>query len=117
MKQNIQEIEVWYVLPTVRKEIVKGLLEKGLNQNEVAKKLSLRKSTISQYVHKKRGKEVKFDDSIKKEIDNAVQMIIKNNDANNEIINVCNTIKKTKTICDIHKMYEEVPMGCEVCLR
>ena len=62
MKQNFQEIEVWYILPTVRREIVKGLLNKGLSQNEIAKKLGLRKSTISQYVNNKRGREVKLDE-------------------------------------------------------
>ena len=117
MKQNIHEIEVWYVLPTIRKEIVKGLLEKGLNQNEVAKKLSLRKSTISQYVNKKRGKEIKFDDKTMKSIKEAADNIMNNKEPSKEIANVCELIIRNKTICDIHRMYEEVPIGCEVCLR
>ncbi len=117
MKQNFNEIEVWYILPTIRREIVKTLLNKGLSQNEIAKKLSLRKSTISQYVHNKRGKEVKFDDNIKKVINIAVQNILIDKNSNTEIMNVCNLIKKTKTICDIHRMYEDVPLGCEVCIR
>ena len=73
MKQNYQEIEVWYILPTIRREIVKGLLDRGLSQNEIAKRLALRKSTISQYVHNKRGKEVNFDENTRELIKVAVQ--------------------------------------------
>ncbi|MEK6861040.1 MAG: helix-turn-helix domain-containing protein [Nanoarchaeota archaeon] len=117
MKQNYQEIEVWYILPTIRRGIVKGLLDMGLSQNEVSKRLGLRKSTISQYVHNKRGKEVNFDGNTRELIKIAVQNILDNNDANVEIANVCNLIKTTTTICDIHRMYEDCPSGCEVCLK
>lgn len=117
MKQNFNEIEVLYVLPNVRREIVIGLLKKGLSQNKIAEKLGLRKSTISQYVNKKRGKEVKFDDNMKEIINTAVQNILKNKDPHIEIMNVCSFIIKTKTVCDIHRMYENVPLGCEVCIK
>jgi len=117
MKQNIQEIEVWYVLPTIRREVVKGLLNKGLTQNEISKKLSLRKSTISQYVHKKRGKEVKFDDETMKSIKKAVDNIMDNKEPSKEITNVCELIVKNRTICEIHRTYENVPVDCGLCLK
>ncbi|MEK6952118.1 MAG: helix-turn-helix domain-containing protein [Nanoarchaeota archaeon] len=117
MKQNIQEIEVWYVLPTIRKEIVKGLLEKGLNQNQIAKKLSLRKSTISQYVNKKRGKDIKFDDETIKSIKKAVDNIMDNKEPSKEIANICELFVKNRTICEIHRTYENVPIDCGLCLK
>ena len=37
-----QEIDVWYIIPAIRREFAKGLLKKGLKQREIAKKLSHR---------------------------------------------------------------------------
>ena len=52
-----QEIEVWYVIPAIRKEIAKGLVKKGLKQRAVARKLEITDAAVSQYFNSKRGGE------------------------------------------------------------
>ena len=50
------EYNVWYVLPGLRKEIVKEMKKKGLKNKEIANILGLTPSAVSQYLKNKRGK-------------------------------------------------------------
>ncbi|MFH1405899.1 MAG: hypothetical protein ABIG52_01635 [Nanoarchaeota archaeon] len=51
-----QEIEVWYILPAIRKELVLALKEKGHTQKEIASFLNVTEPAISQYTKEKRAK-------------------------------------------------------------
>ena len=44
-----QEIEVWYILPAIRKELVVVLKESGLTQRKIAGMLKVTEAAISQY--------------------------------------------------------------------
>ena len=56
-----QEIEVWYVLPALRREYAKVLIkEHKLSQKGVAEILQVTESAISQYLTGKRASKVKF---------------------------------------------------------
>ena len=59
-----QEIEVWYVIPAIRREFAKGLIKKGLKQREVARMLGVTDAAVSQYFSSKRGSEVRFNQRI-----------------------------------------------------
>ena len=63
-----QEVEVFYILPTIRKYLVVYMKEEGLSQKEIAKKLFIRESTVSQYTHGKRASVIDFNENIKKKI-------------------------------------------------
>jgi predicted transcriptional regulator len=53
------EIVVWYVLPTIRKDIARELVEKHkMSQTEVAKRFGVTGAAISQYLKRKRGENV-----------------------------------------------------------
>lgn len=50
------EIVVWYVLPTIRRELAKDLvINHGLKQADVARRFEVTDAAISQYIKKKRG--------------------------------------------------------------
>ncbi len=49
------EIVVWYLLPVIRKELAGRLKEKGLTQNEIAKRMGVTPAAVSQYLNSKRG--------------------------------------------------------------
>ena len=110
-----QEIEVWYVLPALRKELALALKQKGLKQNEISKKLGITESAISQYFKRKRANEVSFNKKIKQEIKNAAEKIIKNNSLISEIDRLCRIVKKENVLCDIHRRYSKVPKRCAIC--
>ena len=111
-----QEIEVRYILPALRKELAKELA-KELKQNEVAKILNITPAAVSQYLNQKRGT-TKFNKTIKQQIKSSIKKILtKKSMAHEEMYNLANKIRKTTTICDIHRLYDEVPEKCEVCFK
>lgn len=62
-----QEIETYYLIPAIRRELAKLMIKKGKSQHEVAEKLRLTKSAVSQYVSGKRGKKFILEAGIVKE--------------------------------------------------
>jgi len=112
-----QEIEVWYVLPAIRKEISKELLKQGLTQKEIALKLGLTESAISQYLKEKRANSIEFDKEIKKSIETAAKRIIKNNHSMKEIERIIHKMRKNRVLCEIHHKYDKnLPEHCDICL-
>ena len=112
-----QEIEVWYVLPSIRKELAKSLLNNGLSQKEIALKLSITESAVSQYLKDKRASSIKFEDDVKKAIDRAAKRLVKNNNVMKEIERISYLMKKNKFICKIHHKYDSsLPENCDVCI-
>lgn len=113
-----QELEVWYILPAIRRDLAVCLKQEGLLQRQVAKLLGVTEAAISQYLKSKRAKKIQFDGNIKKEIKKSVKKI-KNNKAcaTAEIQRICNLIKKKGILCAIHKKYENVCKMCKICLK
>ena len=60
-----QEIEVWYILPAIRRELVVVLKEKGISQKKIAEMVGIVQSAVSQYLAGKRGGEVVFPKDVK----------------------------------------------------
>ncbi len=113
-----QEIEVWYVLPAIRKELAEIFIRKhNLKQKEVAELLDLRESTISQYFSEKRANEIRLDNKTKKEIEKSAEIIIKDkNGLITEIQKICHLIKQRGFLCRVHKRYEKIK-NCCICLK
>ena len=113
-----QEVELWYIYPSIRKEMSDIMINKyNLKQKEVAEKLNITESAVSHYMNKKRSNKKLFGGDIEAEIEMAVENIIKNDsDSMKEIQILLNHIRKTKVLCDIHRgLDEEVPKVCEIC--
>ncbi|MEM2954817.1 MAG: hypothetical protein QW625_02620, partial [Candidatus Nanoarchaeia archaeon] len=98
-----QKVEFNYIIPAIRIRIIKILEKKGLNDADIAKKLKITKAAVSQYKHKKRGKNIKFPKSIEKEIKKSAKAIEKGKNANAEISKIINKIKLSRHICIICK--------------
>ncbi len=112
-----QEIEVWYVIPAIRREFVKEMKSKGLNQSEIAVKLGLTRAAVSQYVSGKRGSEVKFSKDVKEEISKAVVGLMEGREPVSAIQRVLNFIKKKGCLCDIHKKLDKNVCNCGGCCK
>ena len=59
---------VWDVLPAIRAAIAEELVNCGLSQQEIARELDMAPSAVSQYLSKKRGYRIVFDDDVKQSI-------------------------------------------------
>lgn len=113
-----QEIEVWYVIPAIRKELAKAMKKKGLKQQEIATNLGLTVPAVSQYITGKRGKDVDFGKDIKAEIVVAADNIIENRRIMvPEIQRICSLVKKEGLLCKIAKKYHELPEDCKYCME
>jgi len=112
-----QEIEVWYVIPSLRRELAKSLLDLGLSQKEIAKKLSLTEPAVSQYLSGKRGKDVVFSPLAVKQIKLAAKRIsVSKTNTNKELVKLTNYIRKT-CLCKIHKGIDQDRKNCSVCKK
>ena len=110
-----QEIEVWYVLPAVRKELVRALKKDGLSQKKIAELLNVTASAISQYLKDKRGKTADLPQDVKDFVDKAALKIKDKTTAYRQIQEICKYIKKTKALCRTHAGFEEGLDACDIC--
>jgi len=104
-----QEIEVWYIIPAIRKELAKILTKKyKLTLEETGEILGISKAAVSQYQNKKRASQIKFPKKIKKEIEKSASVLAKNkNLAVKEIIKILGLTKKFGCSCKLCKKYNK----------
>jgi len=103
------EIIVWNIVPIIRKEFAKNLIEDhGLNQRKVADKLGITESAVSRYISGKRGILEITDDEIFDEIKKSSKRIAEKNGST--------VIEETCRICRILKskeFLEGINYACE----
>ena len=112
-----QELEVWYVIPSLRKGLTLAMKNDGLKQVEIAKKLGLTKAAVTQYLNNKRGSEIKFNDKIKNEVSESAKRINSKFDALREIQYLLDITRQEKVVCQIHRNMEKGFEGCNVCFE
>lgn len=102
-----QEIEVWYIIPVIRKEIAKVLTEKHkLTFEKAGKILGIGKAAISQYLSNKRAKKLKLPASVVNEIEKSADIIMNDNKkAVAEIGRILKMIKGKKCSCSLCREY------------
>jgi len=116
--ESPQEIEVWYILPAIRRQFAMEMKRLGLKQREIALKLNVTEAAISQYIKSKRAKEVAFPKEIKKQIRKSTKLIIRKPEfLLRETQRILESIKEIMLLCELHKKYCKVPEGCCVCLK
>lgn len=113
-----QELEVWYILPALRRELAKEMLKLNLKKAEIARKLGLSRAAVTQYLNSKRASEIKFDKNTLSEIKLSAKSL-----ANNEsclihhMHNLCKICRQNKVLCKIHKCDHDANNCCEICLK
>ena len=113
-----QEIEVWYILPLIRKELTKELLNYNLNQKEIAFKLGVTEAAVSQYINEKRASITLLDKSIKNAIEESAKKIAHNNTVMKEIQSISKLFWETRSICKIHIQNDKsIAKNCDLCFK
>ena len=107
-----QEVEVWYVLPALRKELTEELYEKGLKKGEIASLLGLTRSAVSQYLSNKRAGFKLY--GIKSQVKKAAKNIIKGKCSTFEIQKLLLYARKRGITCRIHKKVDTVNENCKL---
>ncbi|MFA5141403.1 MAG: helix-turn-helix domain-containing protein [Candidatus Woesearchaeota archaeon] len=116
-----QELEVWYLLPAIRRELAKELMKLGMKQTDVAKKLEMTRATISQYVKSKRAKEIIFDKNTQAEIKKSAKLIFEKDPCLIEQMQrISKVAKQNRILCKMHKVHghhDNNHACCGVCLK
>ena len=111
-----QEVEVWYVLPALRKSLAVALLRRGLNESEIAKKLGVTKTPVSQCLIGKRAF-IRIR-GINNEVKKAAENIASGKCPTMEIQKLCISVRKKGLLCKIHKRYDKsVKKDCNICTK
>ncbi|MCK4649636.1 hypothetical protein KAT36_00225 [Candidatus Pacearchaeota archaeon] len=108
-----QEIEVWYIIPAVRKELA-GLLtrEYGFSYEKAGLALGISKAAISQYLSNKRANKVKLNFDTKREVARSAKVIVKNPKlAVSEIQRILKFMKDNKCSCNVCRKYNKEVLG------
>lgn len=111
------EIVVQKVLPAIRAELARILLEEGLPRQQVANKLGLSKAAISQYMSAKRGKDVSFPSEIDEKINELARNLagsLTGDDAVSNLCNVCKNIQSSGWLCKEHLQKSD---SCTYCFK
>jgi len=104
-----QEIEVWYIIPAIRKELSKVLIsEYKLSYEKTGNLLGVSKAAISQYISNKRANNVKLSDGIKKEVKKSAGIMAADpKSAIFEIQRILEVMKNTNCSCNVCKKYNK----------
>lgn len=110
-----QEIEAWYVIPSIRRRFVELMVKKGLSQKETARKLGLTDSAVSQYMSGKRGADIRFSRKLSSEIGKSVNSLMDGGNAMKELQRICNLARKERVVCRLSIAMGCKPRGCREC--
>ncbi|MFH1592631.1 MAG: transcriptional regulator [Candidatus Woesearchaeota archaeon] len=107
-----QEIEVFYVIPTIRRYLAVYMKSGGLKQSRIAELLQIDRAAVSQYISKKRGAKVKFNKSILEEISKSASNIDDKFSVLREIQRLLRVVKDSGELCRIHRQFCNVTEQC-----
>jgi predicted transcriptional regulator len=112
-----QELEVWYIIPAIRREFARVMLNRGLSQRKIAETLGVTEAAVSQYKKSKRASGIEFKDGASREIGNSVDRIIHGGCVVKETQKICDLCKADLTLCELHHRFGVPNENCRVCLE
>ena len=113
-----QEIEVWYIIPAIRKELARVLTGKyELSFEKAGNILGVSKAAVSQYLSNKRANKVKLSVGMKKEVAKSAKVLAGNPKmALAEMQRLLKVMKDSKCSCEVCKKFNKNVLnfcGCE----
>lgn len=108
-----QELETFYVIPTLRRQLALAMDEAGMKQKDIAAHLGINTAAISQYKSKKRGEKVELNQEIVQQIKNSAAKIKDQLSYVRETQRLLHLIRTSGVLCQIHKQLSTIPNHCE----
>lgn len=111
-----QEIEVWYIIPVIRKEMsICFSKEHKISYDNIALMMGLTKAAISQYISGKRVEKIKIHPKALEEVKVSCKRVVSNKSiVIKEISRILEIIKRKKLHCEMcGKMIEGVLHDCK----
>jgi hypothetical protein len=115
-----QEVEAFYVIPAIRRELARRLVATGMPQRAAAERLGVTPAAVSQYLANKRGTVHGYAPRVVAALDDAAARIAATTDpkvTRAAIDRLCTVMRDEKVICDLHRKHADVPGGCATCFE
>jgi predicted transcriptional regulator len=111
-----QEIEVWFVIPAIHRNLAQKFKELNLSQKKIAAILGVTEACVSQYISGIRGTKVTFSESIQDEIAKAAKKIhFEGAKVVREVQKICMIVKSSGLRCELHREYGKANESCRIC--
>ena len=114
------EIVVWYVIPAIRSELAKELLNLGMKQKDVSELMDITQPAVSQYITDKRGSGIKLDDNVRQMIkDFAFELSIGESSKADLIprtCSICKNVSPTEVMEQLGINKSELDEDCQSCI-
>lgn len=107
-----EDIEVHYIIPTIKRYLSVYMKQNKKSQKEIADILGIKSAAVSQYISKKRGNQITFDKDLLAEIKKSAKMINNRLSFFREMRRLLTIIKSSRILCRLHKKFSDVPQGC-----
>lgn len=114
------EIVVWYVIPAIRSELAKELLNLGMKQKDVSELMDITQPAVSQYITDKRGSGIKLDDNVREMIHEFARQLSEGEATKADLISrtctICKHVKTTDVLQQLNINKEDLGEDCQSCL-
>ena len=112
-----QELEVYYVIPAIRKELSANLVKLGYSQKRIADLFGVSEACVSNYFNAKRAGKVEFTPDLKKIIKNYANKLSKSECCFISAVQaILKEFKESQALCDLHEELDDHVCGCKGCL-
>lgn len=114
------EIVVWYVIPAIRSELAKELLNLGMRQKDVSELMDITQPAVSQYITDKRGSGIKLDDNVRKMIQDFARQLAEGKATKAQLIGrtcaICKHVETEDVLEQLNIDKSELGEDCQSCL-
>lgn len=114
------EIVVWYVIPAIRSELAKELLNLGMKQKDVSELMDITQPAVSQYITDKRGSGIKLDDDVKGMIRSFAEELSTGESTKADLIPktcaICKNVKTSDVLEQLGISQDELSEDCQSCM-
>lgn len=98
-----QEIELFYIIPALRREIAACMKSEGLSQKKIASLLHVTEPAVSQYFSAKRAKTVKFSKRVIDFIKECTPKIVDNHSLVEYTQKMMKLVRDEGVVCKLHR--------------
>jgi len=111
-----QEIEVFYVIPALRRELAVYMKASGRSQKGIAGLLGVTEAAVSQYFSAKRAASIKFNERMKSLIREAAGRITNDISMFSEMQQLLKLSREERVVCQAHVSLG-CPKSCNACFE
>ena len=114
------EVVVWYVIPAIRSELAKELLNLGMKQKDVSELMDITQPAVSQYITDKRGSGIKLDDNVRQMVKDFAKELANGEATKAQLISrtcaICKHVETVDVLRQLNIDKSDLGEDCESCL-